>query len=440
MLTTRPRAGAWLRRLQRTVTCATADMPADVQRGLALFSADGLFIALSFAFYNSFVSLYLLGFGASNNQIGLMTSLSSLAGIAAYLLATRITTALGSRKRAVVFTRVSSRLNLLALAAVPFFFSGQAAVYVTTALMCLQTVLESVGSPAWTALVADIVPLGIRARYVASRNITKSAARTVAVALAGQLIHGLGFPGGYQAAFVCGAVIGMGAAIAYSRIPAGGREREPAADERLPVSPSVKRGFGLYMAARAIWALGYYVSAPFFPVYMVRELGGDAGTVGVMASVGSITAVLGLLYFSRLVEGRGLRLAWLLGSILEAAVPWLWALAPSAWFGVVPAALDGVLLAGLELVNLNTLLLLSPAQGRTQYAASSSAILSVAMMIGPLVGGALSDAYGFRLVFVLGGVLSLVGCLLYSAFVPEPAGWPARPAVAGAAGGVPPAA
>lgn len=70
------RVGPWLSGLRRAVTCATTDMPGSVQRGLALFSADGLFIALSFAFYNSFVSLYLLGFGASDNQIGLMTSLT----------------------------------------------------------------------------------------------------------------------------------------------------------------------------------------------------------------------------------------------------------------------------------------------------------------------------------------------------------------------------
>lgn len=400
-------------------------MPEQVQRGLALFSTDGLFIALSFAFYNSFVSLYLLGFGASNNQIGLMTSLSSLAGVATYLAATRVTAAFGTRKRMVVFTRVSSRLNLLLLAAVPFVASGQAAVLLTIALMCLQTVLESVGSPAWTALVADIVPLRIRARYVASRNITKSVARTVAVALAGQLIRALGFPHGYQAAFVCGSAIGMFAALAYSRIPVCEPEPVSGAGATTGGGRVVARPFALYMAARTVWTLGYYLAAPFFSVYMVRELGGDAGTVGMMASVSSISAVVGLLLFTRLVEGRGLRLAWMLGSALDGIVPCLWAVAPAAWFGVVPSALDGVMLAGLELVNLNTLLLMAPPVERTRYAALTSAILSLAMMVGPLIGGALSEVYGLRLVFVVGGVLSLLGCVLYAICVVEPAERPA---------------
>jgi len=414
----RPRS--WLSSIVRAVTCATPEMPPAAQQALACFTADGLFIALSFAFYNSFLSLYLLGFGAGNSQVGLMTSLSSLSGLAAYVIATRATAALGSRKRMVLFMRVSSRLNLLVLAMVPLFFSGQAGVYVLIGLMCLQALLEAIGSPAWTALVADIVPLSIRARYVASRNIIKSVARTVAVAVAGQIISALGFPLGFQVALVCGAVIGMGAAVAYSRIHVPESEAAKPRGAQPTTSRPIGDSFRRYMVARTVWTLGCYLAAPFYPVYLVRSLAGDAGVVGALASIGSIAAVVGLLLFTRLVEGRGLRLAWLIGSGMEAAVPWLWAVAPVAWFGVVPAALDGLMMAGLELVNLNSLLLLSPAESRTRHAAYASAALSAAMMVGPLIGGAVSDTWGYRVLFLMAGAMCLAGCALYYAYVPEP--------------------
>jgi len=430
----------WLGAIGRAATCTTAGMEPSVQHSLACFTADGFFIALSFAFYNSFLSLYLLGFGATNNQIGLMTSLSSLSGLAAYVLATRATIAFGNRKRMVLFTRISSRLNLLALAAVPLFLSGQAGVYVLIGLLCLQTLLEAVGSPAWTALVADIVPLSIRARYVASRNITKSVARTIAVALAGQIIHSLGFPLGYQVALICGTVVGMGAAFAYGRIRV--QESEVVGQPAASKAPASGTGaaFKRYMVARTVWTLGYYLAAPFFSVYLVKSLAGDAGVVGGLASIGSITAVVGLLLFTRLVESSGLRRAWLIGSGLEAAVPWLWAVAPLAWFGVLPAALDGVVLAGLELVNLNTLLLLSPAESRTRYAAYASAVLSAAMIVGPLLGGAISDACGYRLLFALAGAVCLLGCALYYAYVRQPQLRPAEGADATGPQGVQPTA
>jgi MFS family permease len=110
----------------------------------------------------------------------------------------------------------------------------------------------------------------------------------------------------------------------------------------------------------------------------------------------------------------------LLAAVFEAMVPWIWAVVPGAWFGAVPSAIDGLLLAGLELINLNTLLLLTGAEKRAQFLAIYSAILSTAAMVGPLLGGALSDRFGLPPVFALAGALSLAGCALYYAFVPEP--------------------
>jgi predicted MFS family arabinose efflux permease len=74
----------------------------------------------------------------------------------------------------------------------------------------------------------------------------------------------------------------------------------------------------------------------------------------------------------------------------------------------------------MELVNLNTVLVLTSDRNRTQFAAINSAVLTVAAMVGPLLGGALSDRVGFAPVFLLGSGLSLVGCALYYVFVPNP--------------------
>lgn len=401
------------------IVSASADTPPKVCRGLYCFWVDGLFIALSTSFYSAFMPLFLLGFGASNSQIGLMSGLSSFVGIVAYLAATRATVWLGGRKRMVVFARIWSRVTLLAVVAVPFLVSGVTAIYITIALVAVQAAIESVGAPAWTALVADIVPLPIRARYIASRNIAKSGAKTVAVAVAGQLIRALGFPRGYQASFFAGALVGFAAALAYAHIPV---------DEGM-VGHSIRTSAGrsafsktsiLYIAARTVWALGYQVAAPFFSIYVVKNLGGDESNVGLLASVGAVTAVTGLILFSRAVERYGLRRTWLFSGVMEALVPVLWAVAPSTWFALLPAAADGLLLAGLELVNLNTVLMLTSDQNRTEFAAVNSAILTAAAMVGPLLGGALSDLIGFVPIFLLGSSLSLIGCTIYYVSVPDP--------------------
>lgn len=415
-----PRLSLQIGYWRQAVTCARPGTPPDICRGLYRFWLDGLFIALSFSFYSAFMALWILGFGASNSQVGLMTSLSSLCGIGAYLVAVPATRRMGGRKRMVVFGRTTSRLVLLAVAAVPFFASGSAAVYLTIFLVCVQVIIENVSSPAWTGLVADIVPLDIRARYIASRNLAKSAARTIGVAIAGQVIREFGFPGGYQLALLVATAVGLGAAWAYSGIPV--REEEDTAAEagEAAAIPMQSRGLWRYAAARTVWTLGYTVAAPFYSVYVVTRLGGNAASVGLLSSVGAAAAVAGMLLFGRAVERFGLRRSWLVSGLLECSVPLLWILAPGLWFAFVPAAIDGLLLAGLELVNLNTLLGLTSPRNRTSFIAANAAILSVATMLGPIAGGVLSDNFGFDVAFGLASAISVVGWALYLLFVPDP--------------------
>jgi MFS family permease len=401
------------------VAYARPELPPQTRRGLKLFWLDGLFIALSFSFYSSFVPLLLLALGASNSQVGFLSSASSLSGIGAYLVASRVTMLAGSRKRVVVFARFSSRLVLLALALIPIVLAGQQAIAVVIGLSCLQVICENIGAPAWTALVADIVPLPIRARYVASRNIAKSAARMIGVAVAGWLIRSLGFPYGYQAAFTLAAAFGLVAAWAYAGIPV--EQESTAAAQVCPAERLVlsSRRLQLYIVARAVWALGYHIAAPFYGVYVVRALGGTASTVGLLSAVGAVAAVLGLFAFGRAVEAYGLKRLWLVAGLGECAVPLLWAVAPVAWLGALPAAIDGLILAGLELVNLNTLLILVEAKYRTEFAALHSAIISVGMLLGPMFGGRMADMLGFRPVFVGSAAVLAIGVALYWAFVPE---------------------
>lgn len=418
---TSPSLRLWrsLRRLPARLIVAQPNTPPDVFKGLALFWVDGLFIAFSYSFYNPFLPLFLLGFGANNSQVGLMTGASSLLGILSYMAAMRATHAIGGRQRIVVFSR-ASRLMLLLVALVPFAVPRAASIPVTIALVALQVTLENLGSPAWTALVADIVPLEGRARYIASRSTVKNLTRTIGVAAAGQLIRALGFPSGYSASFVLGGLLGLSAGIAYAHIPM--RQEQPHDYQAATAGRDLlsNKRLLLYMGARTLWTFGYQMAAPFYAVYVVRNLGGDARLVGLLTGAGSMAAIAGLMLYGPLVERLGMRRSWLLSSLADISVPLLWLVARSGWFGLLPYALDGALMAGLEVVNLNTLLVLTDARQRTQFAAVTSTILSLATLAGPLFGGALSDRVGFGPVFVLAAALSLVGCVLYYLFVPEP--------------------
>ena len=54
-------------------------------RRLRWFWLDGLFSTISVSFYANFVTLFALAYGANNAQIGQLTAVASLCGLAALL-------------------------------------------------------------------------------------------------------------------------------------------------------------------------------------------------------------------------------------------------------------------------------------------------------------------------------------------------------------------
>ena len=75
--------------------------------------------------------------------------------------------------------------------------------------------------------------------------------------------------------------------------------------------------------------------------------------------------------------------------------------------------LAGFLWAGFNLSNFNLLLELSPSGERAQAVALYQMIVFAAAVAGPLLGGYLIDAIGYRFVFGFSSVGRLAGIVLF---------------------------
>ena len=111
-----------------------------------------------------------------------------------------------------------SRVILLLIALAPLLLPPSLAVTVYISLIALRGFVGQLGFPAWTGLMADLVPEKIRGRYFSGRSIAMSVAGLLCVPLAGRLIDLIGPPTGYQTSFLVAGLIGFGATVIYRRI------------------------------------------------------------------------------------------------------------------------------------------------------------------------------------------------------------------------------
>jgi MFS family permease len=407
-----------------------APKPLEVQqvRGLRYFWLDGIFATISENFYLNFIALFALAYGASNGQVGWLTAVANLLGAIALFPGAQVLERFEKRKPVVVWTGGGfARLMLLGLAFVPFFIpDAQWAILAIILLNGVRAFMGNFSNPAWTSMVADLVPSAMRGRYFGSRNLTMGVAALLVAPLAGWLIRiGNGWQGmdlfGFQTIFLLAFATGVVSTLSFNRIP------EPASPITVPKGqPSgqilqVLRdspGFLGLVISSFVWNVSIQIAGPFFNVYLVNEFGTSAATIGLLASVSSASALFGQLFFGRAMDRKGALWVQIFSGLSIPLLPFFWLFVTAPWQVALINIWGGFMWAGYGLSNFSLLLELTPDEQRPRAVALYQTSVFAAAVLGPLLGGYLADVVGYHLIFGLsciGRLIGIVGFIWLSA-------------------------
>jgi MFS family permease len=315
-----------------------------------------------------------------------------------------------------------ARLALLALAVVPFLTDRPSlAIALIVLFDSLRAFMGSLANPAWTAMVADLVPGFIRGSYFSRRNIAMGLAALLVAPLAGRIITRLnGYEGldflGYQAVFLCAFLFGMVSTAAFQRIA----EPAPAYDAARPhrrgdLRRALRRhpAFVGLVASAFVWNMALQVAGPFFNVYLVAELHATAAVVGLVASVSSFTALFGQRVFGRGLDRKGAVWVATITGLLIPGLPLAWMVITRPWHVAIINTFGGFLWAGYNLATFNLLLELTPDDQRPRAVALFQTAVFSSSVIGPLLGGYLADTFSFQLIFLLSGAGRILGMVIF---------------------------
>ncbi|MEJ5198649.1 MAG: MFS transporter [Anaerolineae bacterium] len=393
------------------------------RRNRRLLWLDGTVSNISESFVTNYVSPFAIALGATNSEVGLLSSLTNLAAALGLLPGARLADQTAGRKRVVLWSGGGvSRLILLLIALAPLLLPPPLAVTVYIGLIALRGFVGQLGYPAWTGLMADLVPEPIRGRYFSSRSIAMSLVGLLCVPLAGRLIDLIGPPIGYQASFLIAGLIGFVATAIYAGIvepPAGAPRQETAEGEAHGLRTLFERHprFVAFTAVAFFFNMAVTIAGPYFTVHLVRNLGATPTEIGILAVITSLSTIVGQRVWGRVNDRRGPTWVMFICGLQIPAYPLLWIIAPAPWFVGVIYTFSGFAWAGYSLASFNLLLSLTPQLHRGRFVAAYQMAAFLAAALGPLIGSALLSAFSIRAVFAVSAVGRLLAALLFVATV-----------------------
>ncbi|MCS7173119.1 MAG: MFS transporter [Armatimonadetes bacterium] len=266
-------------------------------------------------------------------------------------------------------------------------------------LVLVYHAVNGITTPAYMAAVQLLFPPEHRGTLLGLVRTGLSCASILGSLLAGHFLEGLG-PGWV---FPMAALFGMAGALAHSRI------RPPRLVAR-PARPSLREvwraawedgRFRWVLVATFAFGVGGWTAAPALPLLLVDVLRASHTQVGVLAAASNAASMVGFFLWERIIDRSGGLITLRRALMLSPLTPLLYALAPSAWVALVPAAVDGLLIAAVELAWMTAVMDLAPPHRVVHYAGAYTSLIGVRGILAPLLAGALLERLGPRPVFLV---------------------------------------
>ncbi len=383
--------------------------PQEQERGLRYILYDGMasqvMVSLS---GGAFMIAFALLLGASNLTIGLLAAgpfLGNIFQIPAALVIERI----GRRKLISILGSLVSRAWLLVFALIPLVFRPFG-IYVLIIGIFLSGAVAAFSTCAWSSWMRDLVPVETRGRYFSRRMTLGLTLAMPIVLVAGRFIDfwKVRFPAqatfGYSVLFLIAFGFGIGSILALRAAPEPqmGKSREKVSVWKTIKTPFKDENFKKMLRFTILWAIAFNFAVPFFVVYMLKRIHLSLSMVMIFSVISQLFHVLFLRIWGPLTDKLSNKSVMQVSGILLliCVIAWPFTTLPEIYAATFPLLVlihvfAGIAIAGVSIASYNIVLKLSPPANTTAYLAVNGALVSLAMAVGPILGGLLADILVF---------------------------------------------
>jgi len=381
--------------------------------------------SLSIGTVNPFLGAYAVKLGASSSEMGWFQSSTNLSNNVMQVFWGRLSDRL---KRRIPFIVLGSLI--VSGLWIPIIFVTSASQLII--LLAIQALLGSMATPAWTALIGDLVPSFKLGRANATINLWASIGSLIATLSSGIIMIAIG--GTLQEMFLVPLTVATICGVTSSLIMFKLKEKKN--NEKLDLKEHfASKILGLDVLARArkmprfikycyvegIFQFFMSFSWPLFSITQIRILKASMLQIALLSVVQSLVTIIFQGWAGRLADNVGRKPLLVFFRFSLVTVPIAYVLSPNINTLIVVGAFWGLAQALGQASATAYLLDVSPEEYRGSFTALFNLVIGVITFFGSLIGGYLSDYMiglyglitGLQIVYIISTVGRGIGAAAY---------------------------
>lgn len=394
----------------------------------AVYLVIEIFWASMLASAATFIAPFALRLGATNAQIGLLSSIPALMAVLVSIPAGRFLNKKHTRKNWLIASLFLYRASFLIVAFIPLLnLPLKLKGFLVILTIVLFSSLAHFFNVGFIPLLSETVPESKRASVFSARNIVFNLSMSICVFLFGIWLEKSDFPTNYQILYVFGFLCSL-LSIYYLmkvNVPDAPIHREETKSvvknhpkllwESFQRHYQQNPGFSRIVINTFLHGLGVWAAAPLYVLHYVRNLGANEAWLGLNSTISTATTILGFAIWRwiirRLEEPTTLKLTimWvgfyplLIG--LWWFVPELQSLKPI----LILTGINGLIIPGVNLSHFNMLLKVTPDNNRPGFTAAYITVANLGAFICPFLGVYLSQHIGLAITLIGCGIACIIG-------------------------------
>jgi MFS family permease len=377
----------------------------NVRESLRSSFKDGIFAAFMAGVTDHYATPAALFLGATVLQIGLITALPNLLSSLSQFLSVRVIYWVGGRLKLLVRLVFSQASLILCIAMLPLLEIAHR-VELLLIFLILAAVCGGLAGPAWGSLMSDYVPASKRGRYFGWRNRTVGAVTVGSIVASGLLLNffqEISYGTGFWIIFSLAAAARYVSAYFISRMDEPPHRKDPASDFTFLMFLRRFResNFLKFVVFSGCLTFATYLAAPFFAVFMLRELQLSYLTYMALQVGSSLAALIALPLWGRHADLVGNVRVLRLSSFLASLIPMFWLFSHNAAYLMLVNLFAGFSWSGVTLSAGNFIYDAVTPQKRVRCIAYFNVINGLALFLGSSLGGFLASRlpplFGHRL-------------------------------------------